>query len=113
MSKIEDKRELMFHHYREYIELNYEIFDDFCETITPGFVHGPGAYRFQDWRWDDYDNSFELDECDNDLRLTEQQFRVIHEDMGFHHGWLNHLDYWETYYGLNDAGKFVESRRKK
>lgn len=112
---MKDKRELMFHYYREYSELNFDLFEDISRIIGGREqTYASDRYRFQDWHWDDYDNSFELDECDNDLRLNEQQFRAIQEDLGFHHGWLNHLDGMETYYGLNqDTGKFVESRRQK
>jgi hypothetical protein len=72
----------------------------------------PDHYPMEDWHYDYYDYSFELDGCDNDLRLTEDQYKQI-EALGFYHGWLNHKDGMETFYKITKEKGFIESRQVK
>ena len=52
---------------------------------------------FQDTSYDDYDNSIELFDVQNDLRLSEEAQKLLF-DAGFSTVFLNHLDKWETHY---------------
>lgn len=75
-----------------------------------------GLTDFQRAWWDDYDNSMELGEVGNDVRLTDEQQQVV-IDAGFSRIWLNHKDGWETYYTFYDKEteslKVTEGWRKR
>jgi len=63
---------------------------------------------------DDYDSSIEFYEVPNDVRLTDEAQKFIHEN-GFAGCWLNHQDGWETLYEwkFNEDYKLSEGWRKR
>lgn len=53
--------------------------------------------KFDRLRWDCYDGSLELDNVPNDVRLSEDQQKLIHS-AGFRKVYVNHQDKSETHY---------------
>lgn len=86
------------------------VFTEILDVL--GLDHSdPKAWKFDDWSFDDYDNSFEVKGADPDLRFTPEQVDQLLA-LGFDRFWINHTDNWETYYWRHSREGFRKPKEK-
>lgn len=68
-----------------------------------------GLTAFESVGGDWYDNSVELHSVANDVRLTEEQQRVMYLH-GLSKAYVNHKDGWETHYSWRQGEPFALSK---
>lgn len=80
-------------------QLKYEFMAACCYILDVS----PDDPPFEKFSFDEYDSSFELRQCADDLRFDDDQAGQLFA-MGFKQFWLNHLDGTETFYAMVDGG---------
>jgi hypothetical protein len=72
----------------------------------------PHEWPFDDYHFDSYDSSFELDSCRADFKLTPEQQKKFWE-LGFWRCWLNYPDGTERHYWKGNTCHESQGRLKR
>lgn len=104
-----------FEAYREMQRCEHEVMNEVCEIIRGKTFDTIDVedLGFEDFVQDDYDCSFELLGCDDDITLSPDQLKRLWA-LGYMQLWLNHKNGMETHYHHgSDKGYVKESIRGK